>query len=360
MRGPSVRSRMNILVIGRDHVEGFAPYVANALKRMGHRLSLFDPLPKHPIARPAQGAIWAKAASAIWPLYEKTGWAQTRLSNGLLAAAEKMSGVDLAICCFDFLYPATAQALKKATGCKLALWFPDSIASFGKHAFLSAPYDALFFKDPFIVRRLKATLDRPVFYLPEAYEPVGFDDQDLAQFSKEEYGCDICVAGNLYPYRIAFFEQLADYNIRIWGNPAPAWADDRRIRHMVQGRFIAGKEKIAAFRLAKIVLNNLHPAEIEGVNVRAFEAAGAGAFQMIDRRPAVAQLFKENVEIVTFADMKELHHKIGRYLTAPAEREAIAAAGQRRASTDHTYDKRLSLLIEATETGHASGLTMPQ
>jgi spore maturation protein CgeB len=349
---------MNILVIGRDHVEGFARYVTNALKSMGHRSSLFDPLPKLSIARPAYGAVWAKATNAIWPLYEKTEWAQMRLSNSLLAAAAKMRSVDLAICCFDFLYPANASTLKKATGCKLALWFPDHIANFGKHAFLSAPYDALFFKDPFIVRRLKATLDRPVFYLPEAYEPIEFDDQDLAQYSKEEYGCDICVAGNLYPYRIAFFEQLAGYNVRIWGNPAPAWADDRRIRHMVQGRFIAGKEKIAAFRLAKIVLNNLHPAEIEGVNVRTFEAAGAGAFQMVDRRPAIAQLSKENVEIVTFADVEELHRKITQYLDAPAEREAIAAAGRRRAHTDHTYEKRLSLLLEATETGHSRGLAM--
>lgn len=322
---------------------------------MGHQTLLFDPLPKHPSTGSGAGAFVAKSLNAFWPIYEKSAGARKQLSRKLLGACKKLGRVDLAICCFDYLYPENAAALKAATGCRLALWYPDSIANFGKHAFLNAPYDALFFKDPYIVRRLSAMVNRPVYYLPEAYEPLQFEKKDLALYPEAQYECDICIAGNLYPYRISFFEQLVDYHVRIWGNPAPRWADDSQIRHMVQNRYLAGKEKIAAFRAARIVLNNLHPAEIESVNVRAFEIAGARGFQMIDERACLPELFEVGREIVQFSSIRELRGKIDHYLSAPVERAQIAQAAEMRARTEHTYESRLSFLIRKSMFGGLFG-----
>jgi hypothetical protein len=49
------------------------------------------------------------------------------------------------------------------------------------------------------------------------------------------------------------------------------------LREIHTGRLSIGEEKARVFRSAAAVLNNLHPAEISGVNARLFEAAGSGA-----------------------------------------------------------------------------------
>ena len=53
----------------------------------------------------------------------------------------------------------------------VAYWSPDPVTSLGRSLMLLAPYDAIFFKEPHIVDRLRAMTDLPVYYLPEACNP---------------------------------------------------------------------------------------------------------------------------------------------------------------------------------------------
>ena len=173
------------------------------------------------------------------------------------------------------------------------------------------------------------------------------------------YAADIATAGNMYAYRVAFFRNLAGYDVRLWGLPPPLWMQLGPVAKMVQSRFVAGKEKSKAFLGAKIVVNNMHPAEIWGANVRMFEVCGAGAFQLVDWRPGLAQLFEPDREIVTFRDVTELKHKIDYYLPRQEERQAIGAAARQRALRDHTYERRLTLLLD-TVAGVSEGFAEPR
>ena len=114
-----------------------------------------------------------------------------------------------------------------------------------------------------------------------------------------------------------------------------------------------------AFLGAKIVVNNLHFGEIWGLNVRAFEAAGIGAFQMIDWRSGLDQLFEDGKEIVSFRNMDDLRDKVDYWLNHPQERLEIANAGKRRAHAEHTYHLRLSLLLDSLAQ-RANGFPMPR
>jgi spore maturation protein CgeB len=127
---------------------------------------------------------------------------------------------------------------------------------------------------------------------------------------------------------------------------------------MYQGRVVYNQEKVKAFRGASILLNNLLFAEIWGVNVRCFEAAGAGAFQVVDWRQGLNQLFEQGKELVTFRGISDLREKIDYWLPREQERKEIAAAGQRRACRDHTYALRLDLLI-MTMAGACAGYPFP-
>jgi spore maturation protein CgeB len=115
---------------------------------------------------------------------------------------------------------------------------------------------------------------------------------------------------------------------------------------MYQGRPVHNHEKVRAFRGAKVVVNNLHYSEVWGVNARCFEAAGAGAFQMVDWRPGLTQLFEDGKELISFRNVVEMKQKLVYWLPREDERRTIAAAGMRRAHAEHTYVLRLQLLLD--------------
>jgi spore maturation protein CgeB len=276
-----------------------------------------------------------------------------------LVRAARVGSVGLTVVCHDFLTPGDVARLKDATGGLVAMWFPDHIARFGRAYFLNADYDALFFKDPYIVWSLQRNLDRPIYYLPECFNPARHRLDVLSDEDRRVFGCEIATAGNLHSYRAACFARLGDYDVKLWGNPPPLWLKDESLMTMVRHRYVVNEDKARAFLAAKIVVNNLQPSEIWGLNARAFEAAGIGAFQLVDWVPGLAQLFEDGVEIVSFRSYEDLIEKVDHYLENQAEREAIARQGRERALRDHTFEIRLRLLRE-TIFGTAQGFAMPR
>jgi spore maturation protein CgeB len=352
---------MKILVIGRFYEEGVASFVAESLADLGHTVVRFDP--GATVLRFGSRAAFyfnrviAKSHEALKSTAKTLGFGGD--GKALRRLIDEAGVIDLTVVMHDFLAPAEAKLVKALTKAPLAMWYPDPIWSFQRHMFLNAPYDFLFFKDPYLVDLLRRKIAAPVHYLPECFSPrsLAAGGEDL--LGKEAaYVTDICTAGNLYAYRVALFSQLSDRDVKIWGLPAPLWMDISAIAPMIQNRFVAHEEKVKAFRGAKIVLNNLNPAEIWGTNVRTFEICGAGGFQIVDWRPGLSQLFEIGKELVAFDDLKDLQAKIDHYLRAPEERRVVAAAGRARVLRDHTYAHRLTLLID-TVAGNSRGFPEP-
>ncbi|MEM9854047.1 MAG: glycosyltransferase [Pseudomonadota bacterium] len=350
---------MKILVIGRYFEEGLALFVARELAQLGHSVARYDPGPTmfkySSQARFYFNKVRHKAVEAAQNVKIMSG--KSVHAKGLRKALAEAGGADLIISLSDFLSPADVDALKAETSAPLILWYPDPVWSFRRHMFLNAAYDMLFFKDPYLVHMLRSKLGARVFYMPECYSPTSLDPAMGAPL-EAQWQADICIAGNLYAYRVAFFEQLADRDLKIWGPPAPTWLRTRGLQDKIQNRYVAHDDKVSAFRGAKIVLNTLNPSEIWGTNVRTFEACGAGAFQIVDWRPGLGALFEIGKEVEIFTDQDDLRSKINRYLAAPEERAAIAQAGQARAARDHTYAVRLAQLLDVVE-GRSSGYPEP-
>ena len=350
---------MKILVIGRFYEEGVALYIAEELVRMGHKVFRFDPGPKLTRfggrARFYYNRVRSITVDAVQKLRMMAG--QDLHGARLRRLIEHAGCVDIVLSTHDFLTPADAKALKASTSAPLILWYPDPVWSFQRHMFLNAPYDLLFFKDPYLVHMIRTKLGKRVFYLPECYSPQSLDPA-LVQTVESGWTADICTAGNLYAYRVALFQQIADQSLKIWGLPAPTWMSLGNLKPKVQNRYVAHVDKVRAFRGAKIVLNTLNPSEIWGTNVRTFEACGAGSFQIVDWRPGLGQLFEIGREVEVFTDIDDLRAKIVHYLAAPDERERIARAGHTRALRDHTYRVRLGQLLDVVA-GRSSGHPEP-
>jgi spore maturation protein CgeB len=351
---------MNILVIGKFEIEDFALHIAETLTAMGHIVQRFEPGYKSSKSSRLGGQLGHRIDQVGRVIYAATDAVPRvrALRMRELWRIVEGSPPDAVIVCHDFLWPSEVKELKRRTRAVIALWFPDAVVNIGRGLFMNAPYDALFFKDPYIVRTLGEVLSSPAFYLPECFNPDRHCLQHEADACADQYACDIATAGNQHAYRMAFFSHLTEYNVKIWGFPAPLWMAPGLVAQMYQGRAVFNHEKARAFTGAKIVLNNLHYGEIWGVNARTFEAAGVGAFQVVDWRPGLRQLFDEGKELICFRSISDLKQKIAYWLPRDDERRSIADAGRRRAYAEHTYRLRLSLLLNTLE-GKSNGFRVP-
>ena len=347
---------MNILVVGKFYPEGFALHIAETLTNMGHTTRSFEPGIKGGRLGGRLGHRLDQVRGVIHSATDNVPDIRAWRMRALWQETER-GALDVVIVCYDFLWPMEVQELKHRTGATIAMWFPDHLANFHRGFFMNASYDGLFFKDPYIVQTLNGILPSPIYYLPECFNPERHR-LPPGEVPGPEYQCDITTAGNQHPWRVAFYQHLANYDVKLWGQPAPLWLPTDAVRKMYQGRTVLNEDKARAFLGAKIVVNNLHYGEIYGLNVRTFEAAGIGAFQLVDWRPGLGQLFEDGKELVSFDGMADLKQKLDTWLPRDAERREIAAAGMRRAHAEHTYRLRLELLL-ATLDGQGYGFPLP-
>jgi spore maturation protein CgeB len=208
---------------------------------------------------------------------------------------------------------------------------------------LLAPYNALFFKEPELVDRLRSVIDLPVFYLPEACNPRWH--RPIVPAGTEPY---LAVAGSMYPYRVRLVERLVNKGIpvRLFGAPLPRWIGETSVRACHSGRLIFGDEKAKVYRSAAGVLSSMHPAEISGANGRLFQAAGCGGAVLSEFRPAVPDLFEVGHEVLVYRDFDELVDQATRLLTEPGLTARIGDAAALRAHRDHTFDLRVADILE--------------
>ena len=324
---------MRIGMIGKTFPDSFTTNIMDALIAMGH-----SPIALGSCSRAIGGsrtsAVTMTLRNALPTLDER---AQLHIARTALDAE-----CEIVINLEQRLMPGVVRELRR-NGVKVAIWFPDALVNMGRQLMLLAPYDAVFVKEPYVVDRLRAVLDLPLFYLPEACNPRWH--RPLVAPGTEPY---LVIAGNMYPSRILLLERLLASGIplRLYGANFPRWVQETPLRKIHTGRPIFKEEKARVFRSAAAVLNTMHPSEIFGVNVRLFEAAGCGAAVLTEFRPTLPEFFAVGDEVLAFHDFDELVHQATRLLREDGLSAKLGDAAVLRAHEDHTYEKRLPVILE--------------
>jgi spore maturation protein CgeB len=273
---------------------------------------------------------------------------ERRIEKRILSAIDAFSPTVILVVLGSQISPKSMELIRKRTTARIVCWCQDQMTTLGRQYLLASGYDAVFVKDRYMHELFSGMIRSTKFYyLPEACNPRMHRPIGLSQHDGETYGCDIMIAGTLYYYRQEILQQLIrqlqDVHIKIWGS-RPDWLLDR-LPGRYMGRHVYGDDKVRAALGAKICLNTLHYAEVNGLNCRAFELAGCGGFQMLTWVPALAEHFEPDVEVVTFANVEELIEKCIYYLRNPSAATAIAERGRLRAHRDHTYEHRLTEIL---------------
>jgi len=337
---------MRVLVVGPDWEDGSEIGCVNGLRALGHEAWLFDPRKHLGVPKPLQRFPLAYAAAEF--LLRGTVREPFFFAQKPLVARAKALRVDLVLVVqLLWVLPETVTELR-SLGMSCAGWFPDAFTSFGRGTFLLAPWNGLFFQDRFMVARLRHSLSCDfIHHLPECMDRVFHRPIELSDEDRETYGADVATFGNYYPYRAKLLEPLLDggLKVKLWGAKPPTWLH-HRVHDFWAGKVVQGDEKCKAMRAAAIALNTNHYAGIGDVNKRTFELGGMGAFQLTDHRPALSEYFEIGSEVVTFEGRADLREKVEYYLARPEERQRIAEAATKRAHRDHTFEKRLEVLLK--------------
>lgn len=348
---------MRILVIGKFNPDSFGTHIADTLKDMGNEIIKYEIGVAYKRNRNKFLSQFEKLRIHTYDLYKNTNKGQIKELKRIFKNVELK--VELIVVTYDFFYPEQVKLIRKHFACPIILWFPDSILNLGKSLFVKSPYDFVFFKDPYIVQVLREDYNCDnVYFLPQCLNPKLHNIFSATEMEKEFFGSDITTAGNLHTYRVKLFEQLTDYEIKLWGNPPPLWLNTSRLNQFIQNKYVTGREKSIVFHYSKIVLNNQHPTEYWGVNIRTFEIAGAGGFQITNNKPGLEQLFLSGNEIETYNNIGELREKLNYYLENENQRKKVSEAAYKRAQSEHTYMHRLTVMLE-TVNGKRKGYEMP-
>lgn len=249
--------------------------------------------------------------------------------------------------------PLSRQVLKRfrRDGVPTAMWFVEDHRLFPYWEAFAPFYDlfAVIQQGPFF-DKLAAVGQKNVLYLPLAAEPAVHRPLDLTPVEKRRFGATVSFMGAGYPNRRLAFRELVDQDLGIFGSE---WEGDAVLAPKVRlsGRRVTTEEAVAIFNAATVNLN-LH-SSLSGtdpvppgdfVNPRTFELAMCGAFQLVDRRTLLPELFAED-ELATFGNLAELKERLAFFLAHPEARAAYAAKARTRALRDHTYAARMETLL---------------
>jgi len=342
--------RLRILVV--SPIAGgslpIARYASRALTSLGHESRLLDLSGFAPVL----GGVEVFAARR-----ER----RAEIENGLCAAI----GAGVAAACETYA-PDVVLALAQApldvraleaigrTGAIRALWFVEDFRRFPYWREVAAHYDhVLTIQTDECLPAIGAVTDARVAYLPCGFDPTEHRPMALTPSEQHAFGSDVSFVGAGYRNRRQAFRRFLDLDFRVWGSDWGGASELARVLQRDAAR-ISTEDAVRIFSASKVNLN-LHSSTYHDdvdprgdfVNPRTFELAGCGAFQLVDERRLLPELFAPGEEVVVSRSVAEMREQVRHYLAHPGERQAIAQRARARALAAHTYEHRMRELLAA-------------
>lgn len=331
---------MRVAVIGRSTAHGsFASAISVAFDELGHETSTHE-------LRMLGDSHGRRFANLTRTAQENAVSRSPRAIRMLYRAMLR----DLRVARPDLILTTLGRTTREevdiwretAPGVRVVLWFPDALSNFGRQQAFGAGHDRIFVKDPYVVDRLATRGGiREVRYLPEG-APSDVVAWAVANPTPQRSSAMV-MAGNIYPTRVRFLEAVVDeLQVDIYGRLHNDVVPERIVRKFT-GKYLSGPTKYQVFRDARGVLDNLHFAEVGGVNYRFFEAAACRGVVLIDDLPQVGRYFEPGSEVITFTSPQDLVHTMKEI--TDSELAAIGEAAHARTVRHHLMTHRIQEML---------------
>ena len=331
-----------------------ADYVAAGLKKLGHEARLFLYSGDLNASIGIRGRVRRRLIGESRFKVERIFASAMDDNIRLLEGVQEFKPDLLLVIKGEVFLPETLHIVKKSLSGPLVqwcgdnpFWFPNIIGSLDV-------YDWFFLTDGHYAADVERHGARRVNVLPHAADP----DVYSADGEESAVGADVIFVGDSRHrmghlpenwHRVEVLEAVArtGVDLAIFGRGWDSLPPEYAVKNSLRGRTLLPASRVAAaYRASKIVLNIHHPQIVDGCNMRTFEAAACGAFQLVDDRSSLHELFDPPNDLVTYSNADDLVELVRHYVDRPEERRTVAAKSRNRVLSEHTYGKRLADLIE--------------
>lgn len=322
-----------------------ARYTVSALEQLGHRVTWID----HSLHQ----ASYDVMSGLKEPRHRLT--LQSRLADVLgqltiARIAEDPPDVMLALAQAPMTLPLLEHLRKK--NFLTAMWFVENYRHLTYWQQVAGGYDHWFvIQKQACHEALRYAGAKQISYLPMAADPAVHRPLTLPPEEHTALGADVSFVGAGYANRRELLPRLVtkEWTFKLWGNE---WDGVASLTGVLQraGARIDTDTCVKVFNGTKVNIN-LHSWTGEGldpdgdfVNPRTFELAACGAFQIVDERTLLPEVFTRE-QIVTAGRPDDLTPHVRQWLCDEAGRKQMADAARERVLAEHTYVHRMRQLL---------------
>ena len=342
-----VSGRLHIMVVGPIYGGSLpiAGYMVRALEALGHRVSWVD----HSLHAPGYENLNTLQDDRLRMTVQQR-FSDTLGIISLAHVAEDPPDLVLAMSQAPLSMAVLEQMRRKKV--LTGMWFVENFRHLTYWQQMIEGYDFWFvMQQAACVDAFKNAGASHVSYLPLAADPTLHQPMILTPEDQRELGSDVSFLGAGYRNRREILPFLLDkeWSMKLWGNE---WDRAGVLTSVLQrnGARIDTQTSVKIFNATSVNLN-LHSytgggfdPDGDSVNPRTFELASCGAFQVIDHRSLLPELFDESMMAVVRTP-DELVPVVRKYLYEPELRKVMAEKSRKRVIDSHTYVHRMQTML---------------
>lgn len=247
------------------------------------------------------------------------------------------------------------DVLQKAKAIPKLVWFTDDPYYLDWSQRVGSYFDFVFTNEVRAIPVYRNQGCKHVYHLPLGVDPSQYYPLDRIG---AKYSSDVLVLGTAFHNRRKFMQHLLPYirdqKVHLIG---PGW-DQLPIKQSllirVRSQWVSVKEANAYYNGARIVLNlhrspndeylklNKDRVQAATPNNRTFEASASGAFQLVEARKGIFDLYPSSAQIPVFHSLEECVNLLKYYLCQKRERSLLAQAMHQHTLSSHLFIHRLT------------------
>jgi spore maturation protein CgeB len=136
---------------------------------------------------------------------------------------------------------------------------------------------------------------------------------------------------------------MAKEQVELWTTPQEIM-DEPLLQANYRGE-VYGREMLETLKSSTMTLNHHGNVRPHANNMRLYEATGVGTLLITDWKPDLEEIFEPGSEVVAYRNSEECIEHIARFRRDIVARNRIAANGNRRVLSEHTYTRRMAELL---------------
>ena len=249
------------------------------------------------------------------------------------------------------IFPETIIKIQNDYKSKVFCYNPDNPFNLNKGASNElirksiSQYDCYFIWGKFLIPELVKTGSKQVEYVPFAYDPELHHPVDFHPEDKTVYGSDIAFIGSWDKEREYWLENIAKYDLAIWGNSWEKLTINSPLRKKWKRKEVVGEDFSKVCASSKIILNLVRKQNENAHNMRTFEVPACKGFMLTTRTKEQCEFFEEDKEIGCFETPDELIDKLEKYLPDQQFREKASLAAYNKVK-QNTYVERVKIILD--------------